>query len=123
MGTEKLIRYRISVPKEDISITQWMECQANISHSIRTIIKSYIQEYGYTDATCQPVPMIKHSNSKQNYETTLSDLMEQNTQKVYTEDMSEPIQVQSEELVSQTISDLGTLEKKANSNIDKILDL
>ena len=91
-----IIRYRISVPKEDISIQQWMDCQANISHSIRTIIRAYIQENGYTDATCQPV--------KQNLSTQT-----QINQSIFTE-------------TNNIVDKIAEMEDP-NKNIDKILNI
>lgn len=50
MGTPR--RYRMSVPEEDVAVIQWVEAQANLSFSLRSIIKDYISNYGISDATC-----------------------------------------------------------------------
>ena len=57
-------------------IHQWMQGQANISHSIRTVIRAYIQEHGYTDATCQP---IEQNVSTQNQIQKVVEENQQNT--------------------------------------------
>lgn len=52
-------RYRLSVPKEDIPVMQWLDAQVNISVSLRTLIRDDIAKNGYTDATCRDVNIRK----------------------------------------------------------------
>ena len=51
-------RYRISVPVSDTSVLEWISHQYNLSYSIRTIIKDFIQRNGMVDATCDVVQKI-----------------------------------------------------------------
>ena len=51
-------RYRFSVPIEDKSVTQWISAQANLSHSIRELIKTAIRCNGYSDVSCYPVQQL-----------------------------------------------------------------
>lgn len=48
-------RFRFSVPKADVSVLSWIESQANLSSSIRTLIRNRIAECGMTDVTCDAV--------------------------------------------------------------------
>lgn len=45
-------RYRLSVPQHDLSVNEWCKMQDNLSFSLRTIIKDYIEANGMTDPTC-----------------------------------------------------------------------
>ena len=55
---ENFKRYRFSVPNADISVTQWIEAQSNLSYSIRELIKTAIRCNGFTDVSCYPVRQI-----------------------------------------------------------------
>lgn len=55
MPDNRFIRYRFSVPKADKAVTQWAEAQANLSMSLRTLIRESIRQHGVIDATCMPV--------------------------------------------------------------------
>ena len=46
-------RFRISIPLEDTSVIEWLEKQANISFSLRVLIKEAIAQDGYIDVTCR----------------------------------------------------------------------
>lgn len=48
-------RFRFSVPKADVSVLSWIESQANLSSSIRTLIRNRIAEHGMSDVTCDTV--------------------------------------------------------------------
>ena len=45
-------RYRISVPDEDAVFNRFAEAQHNFSFSMRAVVKQFVAEYGYVDATC-----------------------------------------------------------------------
>ena len=45
-------RYRLSVPQHDLSVNEWCKMQDNLSFSLRTVIKDYIEANGMTDPTC-----------------------------------------------------------------------
>lgn len=55
---ESFKRYRFSVPNADESVTQWIEAQSNLSHSIRELIKMAIRCNGYSDVSCYPVRQV-----------------------------------------------------------------
>lgn len=59
MSKPEALRFRFSVPVEDVSVREWVEKQHNLSMSVRQLIKDYIEANGYTDATCQPVSQIR----------------------------------------------------------------
>lgn len=59
MGVEQK-RYRFSVPEGDKSVHNWIASQANLSFSLRTLIKNCISQMGYVDVTCGK-PMEKAS--------------------------------------------------------------
>lgn len=48
-------RYRFTVPLADESVLEWCENQANLSFSLRTLVREYIAKHGMTDATCGEV--------------------------------------------------------------------
>lgn len=48
-------RFRLSVPGDDESVLEWILHQNNLSMSLRVLIKRYIRQNGYTDATCEMV--------------------------------------------------------------------
>lgn len=45
-------RFRFSVPNADESVLEWINAQANLSYSLRYIIKESISKNGISDATC-----------------------------------------------------------------------
>lgn len=49
------IRYRFSVPEDDVSVVQWLKNQNNISSSLRTLVRDAIRSTGMQDVTCVPV--------------------------------------------------------------------
>lgn len=51
-AADKLLHYRISVPKDDQTVAQWMEKQYNISISIRQLVRAFVREHGLVDITC-----------------------------------------------------------------------
>ena len=59
MSKPEALRFRFSVPVEDVSVREWVEKQHNLSMSVRQLIKDYIEANGYTDATCQPVSQVR----------------------------------------------------------------
>ena len=46
-------RFRFSVPTADISVLEWIECQDNLSFSLRQLIHESIQRKGMQDVTCE----------------------------------------------------------------------
>lgn len=50
--TDNLKRYRFSVPKNDDPVIHWLSVQANVSYSLRTLIRDSIARQGYVDITC-----------------------------------------------------------------------
>lgn len=48
-------RLRFSVPNADVSVIEWIDAQANLSASIRELIKDSIRRNGIMDATCMRV--------------------------------------------------------------------
>lgn len=55
MPDNKFVRFRFSVPKADQDVLAWAEEQANLSISLRTLIRDSIRTHGIVDATCLPV--------------------------------------------------------------------
>lgn len=49
---EKNVRHRFTVPTADTKVNEWIENQSNLGFSLRVLIKSFVREYGYQDATC-----------------------------------------------------------------------
>lgn len=49
---DNLKRYRFSVPKNDDPVIHWLSVQANVSYSLRTLIRDSISRQGYVDITC-----------------------------------------------------------------------
>ena len=58
MPDNRFIRYRFSVPKADKAVTQWAEAQANLSMSLRTLIRESIRQHG----VIQPLTVRKLSS-------------------------------------------------------------
>ena len=52
---EGCVRRRLSVPYEDESVIRWLDCQVNMSVSLRSLIREDIRKNGYTDVTCREV--------------------------------------------------------------------
>lgn len=55
MNEDSFKRYRFSVPKADVSVTEWINAQANLSFSLRQLIKEHIVQHGVVDVTCMAV--------------------------------------------------------------------
>lgn len=51
-AADNLLHYRISVPKDDQTVAEWMEKQYNISMSIRQLVRAFVREHGQVDITC-----------------------------------------------------------------------
>lgn len=49
---EKSVRHRFTVPTADTKVNEWIENQSNLGFSLRVLIKAFVKEYGYQDATC-----------------------------------------------------------------------
>ena len=49
---EKNIRHRFTVPIADTKVNDWIKNQSNLGFSLRVLIKAFVKEYGYQDATC-----------------------------------------------------------------------
>lgn len=45
-------RFHVVVPAADEQVVTWLNAQANISLSIRILIKAYIAKYGFVDPMC-----------------------------------------------------------------------
>lgn len=52
MSDDKNIRHRFTVPAADDVVNAWIEKQSNLGFSIRVLIKAFVSNYGYQDATC-----------------------------------------------------------------------
>lgn len=70
-------RYRFSVPLEDTSVREWIDAQANLSHSLRTLIRDSIRKHGMMDATCLPVEQIGKVGRPSNAELAARKAAEQ----------------------------------------------
>lgn len=49
---EKNVRHRFAVPTADAVVHEWIANQSNLGFSIRVLIKAFVRDYGYKDATC-----------------------------------------------------------------------
>lgn len=49
---EKNVRHRFTVPVADTKVHEWIENQSNLGFSLRVLIKAFVRDYGYQDATC-----------------------------------------------------------------------
>ena len=52
-------RYHISVPPADTQVIEWMNSQENSSHSVRILIKAYLEKYGMMDPLCLPLSALR----------------------------------------------------------------
>ena len=52
-AAEPGVRYRISVPEQDVGVHEWIRNQLNLSMSVRMLIKDDIHRNGYSDVTCR----------------------------------------------------------------------
>lgn len=52
MSDDKNVRHRFTVPVADVKVNQWIESQSNLGFSLRVLIKAFVRNYGYQDATC-----------------------------------------------------------------------
>ncbi|WP_284982376.1 hypothetical protein [Arthrobacter sp. efr-133-TYG-118] len=55
---EELRRLRWSVPAADVSVNEWLDAQASISHSLRLLIRESIERDGFIDVTYRPVKQL-----------------------------------------------------------------
>lgn len=55
MPENKFVRFRFSVPRMDQDVLAWAKAQANLSISLRSLIRDSIRTHGVVDATCLPV--------------------------------------------------------------------
>jgi hypothetical protein len=51
-GDSSSFRHRFSVPSEDVIVEEWIAKQANLSSSVRVLIRNFVRDYGNRDATC-----------------------------------------------------------------------
>jgi hypothetical protein len=51
-------RLRWSVPAADVSVSQWLDVQENISSSLRLLIRESIEREGYIDVVNKPVDQL-----------------------------------------------------------------
>lgn len=64
MTDDMVKRFRFSVPKEDISVLEWIDKQNNLGISLRMLIGDAIERAGYADYMCrQRVPNSKKALS------------------------------------------------------------
>lgn len=52
MSNNNSVRHRFTVPVADTQVEQWIESQANLNFSLRVLIRNFVREYGFQDATC-----------------------------------------------------------------------
>lgn len=52
MSDDKNVRHRFTVPVADDKVGRWIDEQSNLGFSLRVLIKAFVNEYGYQDATC-----------------------------------------------------------------------
>lgn len=87
------IRHRFTVPSADVQVNKWIESQSNLGFSIRVLIKNFVREYGYQDATCLEfgTPVARRGRPPKDLKRQMSELSD-----------SEPIQNVQESAVPQT---------------------
>lgn len=87
------IRHRFTVPSADIQVNKWIESQSNLGFSIRVLIKNFVREYGYQDATCLEfgAPAARRGRPPKDLKRQMSELSD-----------SEPMQAVQEPTVLQT---------------------
>lgn len=61
MPENKFVRFRFSVPRMDQDVLAWAQAQANLSISLRALIRDSIRTHGVVDATCLPVTPVRAS--------------------------------------------------------------
>lgn len=96
-------RLRFSVPVEDVSVLEWIAYQANMSASIRALIKDEIRRNGITDATCgaveqkKPVGRPKKAQEEPEFIET-QETVSESEKSVYEpqSEPEEPVQIQEE---------------------------
>lgn len=77
MGSDVgMSRHRLSVPHSDLTVREWMAKQANVSSSIRQLIRMYVEQYGMTDPTCIPVMQVRKPGRPSNAEKMARVMME-----------------------------------------------
>lgn len=77
---KETIRYRFTVPTDDTSIVDWCAEQYNLSASLRTLVKAYVEEHGFTDPTCGVVSQLPRRGRPTNTELELKEREEQRIQ-------------------------------------------
>lgn len=70
-------RFRFSVPKADVSVLTWITSQANLSQSIRTLIRNRIAECGMSDVTCDTVVQKGKVGRPSNLELAQREIMKE----------------------------------------------
>lgn len=88
MSDESFKRYRFSVPKADASVNEWIEKQANLSYSLRALIRNRIMEHGMTDPTCDNVTQKPKVGRPSNAELAQREMAKQEFDKT---DDNEPV--------------------------------
>lgn len=58
MTSSRAVSVRFSFPVTDVSTTAWLSCQANVGRSLQTVIRAWIEHYGYQDAVNYPIGAI-----------------------------------------------------------------
>ena len=96
-------RLRFSVPVEDVSVLEWIAYQANMSASIRALIKDEIRRNGITDATCSVVEQKRPVGRPRKAQEELESIETQETAPepekpvyVFQDEPEEPAQIQEE---------------------------
>lgn len=93
----QMTRVRFSCPVTDKQVFDWIQGQSNLSASIRHIIKQYVAEHGYGDATCEPYGFSKQG---QNVEKSV-EIVETVPQKVETQPA--PVQAATPQPIVQPV--------------------
>lgn len=85
-------RLNIVIPDEDENALEWLNCQYNMSVSIRFAIKKMIEQYGVNDITCLPMSEQNTPAPKAGSEPTAQRLSSKykQTSKVETTSKNEP---------------------------------
>lgn len=101
----QMTRVRFSCPVTDKQVFDWIQGQSNLSASIRHIIKQYVAEHGYGDATCEPYGFSKQPNS-QNIEKSVETV----SQKVATQPVA-PVQAATSQPIVQPVEQPAAIQQ------------
>lgn len=109
MANETTERHRISVPLGDTAVLDWIHNQANLSYSLRLVIREYISRHGYGDVTCLDVSQMAKRGRPSNAarESFEQAMQTQSSEPVYYMDTS-PVQ---KDIPAVTRSGVGVAEK------------